>query len=315
MKKIIISISIIYYIFLLLFLALHSNWFRYGFALEEVLIFVIILIPLTLGLTILSVKAVSGSNLLLQKNSLIFGLVACIFLVLIHINVNPHSMPLFYLNVVDSSPRQVLKTNGENIEYSVKLFNAGSSSQTAYLNIVIDNLNKTIPLKPPGHVSFDSTNYKVPVVLYGTLEKDVYILELVSILTMDYFKINLHQGIANYITSINISSGGYSYLYLPEKIYLNSSRDTYIALGLKNELKDTHEVVQSYSLLYVNNKNNFSIPIAIESNLIIMSNIADFANWGKLVSADNDIVIIETFSRVGNYKIKINLKDKSTTSI
>jgi len=195
-----ISIGLVSIIWLVgfVYLALLSNWFRYGFSLEAMFV----AIPLLLGALISSVFAL----LAYRSNSIrliVLGFIAVGVTGLLVVAVQLHAfgkMPSLYVADLEKSPAGRIVTRQGALDYWIELKNPLAISHSEY--IVIRRDAKEHRFKVPifseavgGYVSAGSvTDWGQ---LETTADSDVYILKIGSHLpgSGNSFKINVRTGV------------------------------------------------------------------------------------------------------------------------
>jgi len=196
----IISIGLVITIWLLalVYLALLSNWFRYGFSLEALFV----TIPLLLGALISSVFAL----LAYRSNSIrlvVLGFIAAGVTGLLVVAVQLHAfgkMPSLYVNDFEKSPTGRIVTRQGAFDYWIELNNPFAISHSEY--IVIRRNAKEHRFKVPifsdavgGYVSAGSVGDWGR--LETTADSDVYILKIGPHLPSsgNSFRINVRTGV------------------------------------------------------------------------------------------------------------------------
>jgi len=303
-----------------------TTWFKYSPGLVGVVAAIIYFIPvsiLVLSLWLIS-SPVQRKQKLFQIIMMLVVIVASVY-ISYDLGINYLSPKSWQLNRIYLNHSILFRTGESQLRYSHKSVNPGSAVSRDYL--VIENKGKKdeFPLtwQSPGNI--DDVNFSVPVLLYPTSTKENFTLEVYGLSNANYFNIDLTKKTATYLVgkslysgSCDVSGKGYknNCSFFGDKLFFSSDKTKYLGFGVLNALSDRDEVLQyKFVHLALGGDHNYFLPFGSPDDPLPILKVDDLTSWGKIINISNALLIVETFNRAGNHKLKIDLDSKLLVTI
>jgi len=193
MRKFVVSVTLLYTIGAISVLGFLSNWFRYGFSLEGMLVAA----SLVISMFVVLPTAIFAFR---RRSSLFSAVLVAAILGSVLVVATAHRgafgswFPSPYLNHIESSGIAVLDTNGKTLRYRLELLNPFATSHREYLIFNRGTSDEQIQLPIFDNVSSGYLNALQPaewVVLRPTTDDDVFQVEITYRVAEKFFKVNL----------------------------------------------------------------------------------------------------------------------------